>query len=331
MSKKTKPSPKFPIVIPKRTAGKVTPTDYMKNLRPFPSPHPVEELLGISPEIQSDPPDFSEDLNLTNMVDQTNKNLDDQQSANWSTDNNKIGRPNQEKLVDQPPEVGRPTDESLVDKTTKNEIWSTKESGFLVDQTTKEKNLVDQKNQNPTGWVKYERARSTARIGLRPNADILRKIKVFCAENDLDVTEFFEIAGMKFIDLVDQTKESLVVWSPLDDRRLMITWKTKYTIINLYLAYNANFGGKSKWSAKDDDVASKFNDVDIRIIELGLIQTQANKNYTGRINSFSYYAPEIQNFIELNMQSESLELMLEINRKRWTHSTGKIISENKAN
>jgi hypothetical protein len=80
-----------------------------------------------------------------------------------------------------------------------------------------------------------------------------------------------------------------------NDRRLNSLWKTQPRIINLYLAYNPVFNEKTKWNVRDDDAGLPFNNVDIRIVEMGIIQTQANKGFTGKINSFSYYVPEIVN------------------------------------
>jgi hypothetical protein len=108
-----------------------------------------------------------------------------------------------------------------------------------------------------------------------------------------------------------------------DDRGLSSLWKTKPVIINLYLAYNLIFNEKSKWSVRDDEVGASFNNVDIRLIELGIIQTQANKSFTGKINSFKYYAPEIENFIKLNSPPESIQVILQITRQRWSQATGR--------
>lgn len=76
---------------------------------------------------------------------------------------------------------------------------------------------------------------------------------------------------------------------------------------------------------KDDAAGKRFNDVDIRLVELGIIQTQSNKGFEGKINTFGYYANEIQNFVELKMPSEALNTMLNINRQRWRQATGREI------
>lgn len=70
---------------------------------------------------------------------------------------------------------------------------------------------------------------------------------------------------------------------------------------------------------------NKFNNVDIKLVELGILQTQSNKNFTGKINTFSYYTNEINNYIELNLPEQATETMLQINRQRWRQATGKTL------
>jgi hypothetical protein len=163
-------------------------------------------------------------------------------------------------------------------------------------------------------------------MNLRPNIEIGRKIRIFCAENGLELSAFFEICAVTYIEnLGHPSKKISDTKTPIDDRRLMINWKTKGHIINLYLRYNVFFNAKSRWSVSDDEKGIKFNDLDFRIIELGIIQTQFQQNFKGKINSFGYYENEINNFIELGMNEELLETMLKINRQRWQQVTGKII------
>lgn len=269
-----------------------------------------------------------DDQIIQTLDDQVRNNLDDLKITDWTTENPSFGRPDIKILDDQNKDIGRPKKVFLDDKTTKKEIRSTKKVKNLDDQATKNKNLDDQTDKKPTSWKKYEKARATARIGLRPNAEILKKIKHFCVEQGMDVTEFFEIASLKYMDLVDQTDKTLVDKTTFDDRRLMINFKTKALIINLYLRYNTIFTPGTKWKAKDDETGSLFNDVDISIIELGIIQAQINKfqsDPTGSINSFKYYKQEIENFARLGLDTGTLQKIVEINRKNWSAITGKTI------
>jgi hypothetical protein len=165
-------------------------------------------------------------------------------------------------------------------------------------------------------------------LSLRPNAETLHKFKVFCTEKKLTLTEFFEIAGQKLIDLDAQIPESLGVLTPYDDRRLDILYKTDARIINLFLEYNKIFNEKTDWKPKDDAVGVKYNDVDLRMIEIGIIQTQANilEGESGtRVERFKYYTREIDKFTALGYSEQMLDAVLEIHRKRWKEITGREI------
>ncbi len=243
--------------------------------------------------------------------------LGDQKPKTWTTE--------QENLDDQTGKLGRPNENILDDKTTKKAIWTTKKIKNLDDKTTKKNNLDDQKSV----WTKYEENRSTDRIGLRPNKEILKQFKVFCAEKDLTLTEFFEISGLKFIDLDDQKGNHLDDWTTINNKQLKTMWKTKPLIINLYYAYNQFFTSKVKWSAKDDKHGVIYNETDLRIVELGIIQTQANLitegNSNTTINGFLYYTNEIKKFLMYEDNPEMLEAILKINRENWQKIFNKTI------
>lgn len=203
----------------------------------------------------------------------------------------------------------------------------------ISDTKTPEKNISGvrdvSKNVRRDHDAAYEEKRkkndSIDRMNLRPHYEIGKRIRVFCAEQGMELTEFFQLAAVAYIENLGHPSSKISdTKTPLDDRRLMI-YKTRPAIINLYLQFNSIFNEKTKWKVRDDEAACQFNDLDIRLIELGIIQTQANKNYAGKINSFRYYVPEIENFTELEMPDEGIEMMLEINRKRWHQATGKTI------
>ncbi len=223
--------------------------------------------------------------------------------------------------------LGRPSNENLGVMTPKEAVWTPKNIGKTNDlgvMTPKENNLDAQNLSNQGKWVKYESQRTTDRLSLRPNAETLQKFKVFCTAKKLTLTEFFEIAGQKLIDLDAQIPESLGVMTPYDDRRLDILYKTNARIINLFLEYNKIFNEKTDWKPKDDAVGVKYNDVDLRMIEIGIIQTQANilEGESGtKVERFKYYTREIDKFVALGYKEQMLDTVLEIHRKRWREIT----------
>lgn len=174
---------------------------------------------------------------------------------------------------------------------------------------------------------KYDRKRKGKGIFLRTGEEITKKFKQFCIENDWDFSHGTEIAWNKIMtDLDSQSKEGLDSLIALDDRRMKMLYKSKSLIINLYLTYNTIFnefaGGKSKWkprwTPRDDEAGQKFNDADISLIELGIIQTQINKGIgQGRIQTFKYYTDEIENFLQAEISPETARTILEVNRKMW--------------
>lgn len=219
--------------------------------------------------------------------------------------------------------VNNPTTaENFVNKTTtKTEI-----SGKQNELSTTRENVVNHKQRDWSTTNKRRSSYGNEVESYRTSGDFKRKIKVFCAEMSVDKQDFYRIVVNHYFDtVVNQNSENVVDKFTLDDLKKDILWKTNLRIINLYLHYNLILNEKSKWSMKDDEAGKRFNDVDIRLVELGIIQTQSNKGFAGKINTFGYYANEIQNFVELKMPSESLDTMLNINRQRWRQSTGREI------
>jgi hypothetical protein len=239
---------------------------------------------------------------------------------------NRTGRPIFDNLDVRDNSVGRPKSEDLGGKTPKSDVWTPKESSSLDAKTPKNKNLDVQKNTETKKWVKYEKQRVTDRLSLRPDVEILRRIRVYCAENNFTLTEFFEIAGMQLIDLDVQEQKNLGVLTPLDDRRRDYLYKTNPRIINLFREYNKIFNPQTDWKPKDDAVGVKYNDVDLRIIELGIIQTQSNileGESDTKPERFKYYTREIDKLNSLGYSEQLLDAILTTNRKRWKEITGR--------
>ncbi len=237
-----------------------------------------------------------------------------------------IGRPNIEKLDAQVNDIGRPKDEMLGAKTPKVAIGTPKQSSDLDAKTSKNKNLDAQKTTESKRWVKYEKQRTTDRLSLRPDVGILRKIKVYCAENDFTLTEFFEIAAIQLIDLDAQRQKDLGVKTPLDDRRRDYLYKTNPRIINLFREYNKIFNPQTDWKPKDDAVGVKYNGIDLRVIELGIIQTQSNileGESDTKPERFKYYTREIDKLNSLSYSEQLLDAILTTNRKRWKEITSR--------
>lgn len=141
----------------------------------------------------------------------------------------------------------------------------------------------------------------------------VNRIKHFCVDHNLEQQEFAELAAIHFMDEVDshRAKKPASSLAP-DDRDVMILYKTNPSIINIYLQYNP----ENRWKPADDYEGVKYNDVDIRIIEIGIIQTQFNARFK-KINSFKYYTTEVEIARETPLASDTIDIMLKQGRRRW--------------
>lgn len=151
--------------------------------------------------------------------------------------------------------------------------------------------------------------RTKADVHLRLDKDIWRYTKVAAAKQDMELSQYVEFVLGSFMS---PQNEKAGINVPLDDQRL-ITYRTKSTIINLYRTRTGN----PKWTMKDDASASAFNEIDIRIVELGILQTLGNRQGGGKINSFSYFVPEINLWVENQMPGDALDGILLIYRAKF--------------
>lgn len=147
----------------------------------------------------------------------------------------------------------------------------------------------------------------------RISGETFNRIKHFCIDRGLEQQEFAELAAIHFIEAVESQKAGVGdSRQALDDRELMILFKTHPSIINLYLQYNP----ENRWKPADDYEGQRYNDRDIRLIEFGIIQTQFNARFK-KINSFKYYLTEIEIALETPLTDETIEVMLKHARRRW--------------
>ncbi len=170
--------------------------------------------------------------------------------------------------------------------------------------------------------------RSKADAHIRISPAVWQQTREFATRNDIDFSQVVELALVRFFDKNGETEnrtesELTGIYIPIDDRRLKINWKTKPALINLYLQFNS----KNKWKVADDEAAHRYNEIDIRIVELGILHTQFNKQFQGKINSFSYYAPEIETWIEANLPGESLDRTISILKIKREAATGEKLDD----
>lgn len=145
------------------------------------------------------------------------------------------------------------------------------------------------------------------------------QIRLFRAKKNLELQEFYQLAAAHLMNSVDAHKsEQVDALASLDDRDTMILFRTEPSIINIYLQYNP----ENRWKPADDYEGQRYNGKDIRLVEIGIIQTQFNARFK-KVNSFKYYTTEIDIALEVPLESETINIMLRQGRRRWTEATGR--------
>ena len=339
MTKKKAEKKDFSLKIPKREAGKAVKTDYMKNLRPFPAVHPVDDLLGLDTQEKSVKHPESQNLDTQNQfIEQPNQDiLDTQEDISGHPSHKNQDTQTKKPLAPRNNLFEHPDDTNLGVETPKSEDDALKTRVNLDTPAPEKKAAVHSKNAK---WRQYDSVRSTVRINLHISKEINRKVRQYClidADPKIELKEFFELAAVHYLEFLDtQNIRNLGAETPLDDRRLKMLYKSKPTIINLYLRYNAVFneissaGVKGKWAARwtprDDEVAQRYNDVSPEVVELGILQTQLNKGVgEGKIQTFKYYTEEIEKVLASGVSDEMLETILQYHRQLWKAQTKKEI------
>jgi hypothetical protein len=149
-------------------------------------------------------------------------------------------------------------------------------------------------------------------IAIRISTDLKREIDEFILKQEITQQDFFEMAASTFMSKV-LAEDSAKGASKLahNNKELIMIFKTDTLIIDCY----TRIVGK-KWKPHDDRAAESFNGCDVRLIELGIIQTLANAKTTAKIHSFKYCVPEIEAWIAAPVSGESVEIALAANKAR---------------
>lgn len=312
-------------IVPVREPYKKTSSGIFDNLRQL--PHPVEELLGLNPPPPPPDPEAARTVG-THITDPagttTAKDVGTDIEPHPGTHQETIAVPTSEipgthqqgsesRSGEMEPDVG--THKALVGTKvpTKTGLVGTKVP------TTNKAGTHTSKSTGPRRGDRHREGR--AQFKVRPDGDILKEVKKFCAARGLTYQEFFEHAAVHFMNAVG-THETGVVGTlvPHDDMMMMIN-KSDDDIIMLYRSYTGN-----RWKAADDRVGAEYNGTDRRIIELGILSTLVNSKGK-RINSFAYFKPEIDSKIdevrETKLGDETIDAYLSLARRRW----GKIQAE----
>ena len=152
-----------------------------------------------------------------------------------------------------------------------------------------------------TSYRQHKRKHETIRI----REDILNKISVFCAQKGITKQDFWEILAVHYFAEQEQ-KLSTALKEPVDSMLShddMMIFTTHEDIIMRYEKCTCQ-----KWTRRDDREGRRYNQVDIRLIEIAFISTVEKKlrGNTAKqpIKSFNYFAGEIDNLLEAQKSGE---------------------------
>lgn len=143
------------------------------------------------------------------------------------------------------------------------------------------------------------------RIQPRIDKAILKKIKGFCAKNEMELGEYIEMLALYHLELVESTKNESR--SPQIDK--MILYRSSGLIINLY----ETMMKKNRWTWNDDKEASRFSDDQIEAIEVAMIRTVLRAKQP--IRTFKYFIPEIELELAMDVKPEVRTIQLASARK----------------
>ncbi|MBX7224138.1 MAG: hypothetical protein K1Y36_29765 [Blastocatellia bacterium] len=153
---------------------------------------------------------------------------------------------------------------------------------------------VKRPNQNSS----YE-SRNLGKITIRLNQQLINKINDFCYHNNIEKQFFFETVASYTVENVASQPATLltrtVASQPAHDD--MMIFSTHDDIIMRYQTYT-----NRAWTRRDDREGKRFNQVDIRLIEIAIISTIEKKlrGNTAKqpIKSFNYFTQEIELLLE---------------------------------
>jgi hypothetical protein len=266
---------------------------------------PVLQESNLSALVESPTTDRVEDRSAADPASQDRPILANQPVESWQA----IGKPES----DWQATIGKP-----------NEAMASQDQADLASQSLIE--MASQVQSKPASQIKNSsRLLRGGRIAMtvRYAPEIYRDIKDFCEKNGVDVQNFCEMAACHYLDSIARQKsiemasqnaqqvasrqaKKVASWQAHDD--LMI-FKVHDDIIMLFKQMTGR-----KWTASDDRVAAPFNNIDRRLVEIGMINTVIQARGR-RINSFAYFVPEIQTMIDLHVDNQNLDAYLRRRRE----------------
>ena len=147
-------------------------------------------------------------------------------------------------------------------------------------------------NSLPARLLHHQKAKVTIRLG----PSMVQEIKVLCARANIDIQEFYEQAASRHLEYLLAQGYGQPPASKLAHDDMMI-FKTHEDIIMRYQTYTLQ-----KWASRDDRDGQRYNEVDLRLLDIALISTIEKKlrGNTAKqpVKSFNYFTQEIDLLLE---------------------------------
>jgi hypothetical protein len=159
--------------------------------------------------------------------------------------------------------------------------------------------------------------RQKKKMTVRYSSALEQEIREFCARHGLEINDLHALAIVHFMEAMEnrtsgsdteRTPGNIAermparkkYRTPHDD--LKIIFKSEDNIIMLFQQITGR-----KWRAEDDREGARFNKVDPRIIEIGMLTTRLQSRRP-QINSFKYFIPEIEFLISADVSEQNLNV-----------------------
>jgi hypothetical protein len=167
------------------------------------------------------------------------------------------------------------------------------------DQISEKTSRLNASNARTAKWQESYRRRNLVKTTIRFEAELAKKISLFCAEHGIDRQEFHaELAVWFFNPLTakkDEIFERILAVKPSHDD--MMIFNTHDDIIMRYREMTGR-----EWTPRDDRAGRRYNEVDRRLIEIAFVTTLERKlrGNTAKqpVKSFLYFTTEIDILIQ---------------------------------
>jgi hypothetical protein len=154
-------------------------------------------------------------------------------------------------------------------------------------------------------YSKVSRRQDQGDLHIRPDGKLLKRLRAYCAKSGENISDVFAFAVRNHLNKVWQTDNNRNLQA---QKKAFSVYKTKRHIIDLYLEYNP----QNKWKFNDDEVAYLYNDVDLRLVKIGILQQSVNQSSAAQpVKGFSHYTEAIDFWIDNPLSYKAIDNLVD--------------------